>query len=196
MVLAGSDIPIVGSLSEEEEAACCELDLHVAAVRRVIIQLYVVTCCIRYLLAGAYHLGWTHWLFEWLFEWMAPSFLGGAGSALWPVFVLALVLDVCAVRALLRREDASPFIIWSWIVSVGVLFLDGLIAGLVDLDFWGTSWGVAELQDSVAEFAGSGLTKLTLFGFWWPKKVAIALGWAAVDAVLLAVSHLSRSEGD
>jgi len=185
--------------TEDKTAACCEMDLHLQAVRDLIIQAFLILCVVKYLLALGYHYGgeddWVRWLYESVYGWIAASFIGAAGSQLWPIVLLAALIDAFALRALMRRENASTFIILAWALSVFVLYFDDAIRSTLDMNYLSMAWDYAALgEDLSGETSGWLLTKVPVdvFGLWLPSKVLVTLLWAAAGALLLMVNELSR----
>lgn len=194
----GSGIPSIAR-DDAEEAACCELDLHVQAVRDLIIQAFMIGVVVKYLSAAAYHFGggddWVRWFFDLLYTTMATTLIGAAGSSLWPVVLVAAGLDFACIRAFMRRENASAYLIAGWGLASFVLFFDPILSRVTDLDIFGMAWDGGQLADDLSTAAAGELftqVQTPLFLLWWPKKLAVVLMWAGMTGLLLVVNELSR----
>ncbi len=195
----GKGVSTTVPLTDSEEAACCELDLHVQAVRDLIIQVYLVTCVVKYLAAAGYHYGggdeWVRWAFEFAYTWTSTSMLGAAGSSLWPLVLAAGVLDYFCLQALIRRDNASHYIIGGWGLAISVLFFDSILGTSLDMDIFGMAWEAEKVAEDVASTSAGELFEKVpkdLFGIWWPSKLLIVIAWSAIGLLLLAVNELSR----
>ena len=193
----GAMAEIAMPLVEGDVVACCEVDVHAVAMRKMIVELFLYWVAGKYALAFVYHAGWIDGWFEgFVYQLVGTTFMGAAASMLWPIVALAFVLDASAAYALYYRKNASTYLAASFGLSVFVLFFDSILAGLVDLSILGSAWGMVDAVDGMKDTVAGNLIKKSIIGFWWPTKFGVLALWTAILAVLVVVNELSMIRGE
>lgn len=177
-----------------EEGKCCEFLVTVKEwyvslnLSEQLGTIYLVFSIMKYSLAGLYHLGTLGSLGSFAYGILGAGFIGSAGSALFPVVLISVVLDYFIIQRLFARKNAIPFVASQYALSLLVIVADPYLeATLLAMN---NDSGVGVAGVAANEYVNTRIENFFDSFFRFFKAKSLAFFWGVLAGVVCVINYL------